>query len=93
MAKMTAMQAAVRALESEGVRVALGVPGAAAYQHAGGADPDGLGRHRRRSPAQRRHGRPADAASLRQRHLPRQRLRARDRQPLGQPAHRQHPDL
>jgi len=29
MAKMTAMQAAVSVLESEGVRVAFGVPGAA----------------------------------------------------------------
>ena len=59
-----------------------------ADRRAGHPDPDGLGRHPRRPPADGRHGRPADLAPLRQRDHAGVRLRARHRQPLGQPAHR-----
>ena len=62
-------------------------------QRAGGADADGVGRHPRRSRADGGHGRPADQPPLRQRHHAAIRLRARDRQPLGQPAHRLGRDL
>ena len=48
----------------------------------------GWGTHPRRPPAERRHGRPADLAPLRQRDHARVRLRPRHRQPVGQPAHR-----
>ena len=51
-------------------------------------DPDGLGHDPGRPPAERRHGRAADLAPLRQRDDAGLRLRARHRQPLGQPAHR-----
>ena len=55
---------------------------------AGDPDPDGLGHHPGRPPADGRHGRPADLAPLRQRDDAGLRLRARHRQPVGQPAHR-----
>ena len=57
-------------------------------RHSGDSHPDGLGHDRGRSPADGRHGRAADQPSLRQCHLPGIGLRARHRQPLGQPAHR-----
>ena len=57
-------------------------------ERAGRPDPDGLGRDPRRPPADGRHGRAADLAPLRQRDHAGVRLRARHRQPLGQPAHR-----
>ena len=57
-------------------------------RRAGRPDPDGLGRHPRRPPADGRHGRPADLAPLRQRDPARVGLRAGHRQPVGQPAHR-----
>ena len=55
---------------------------------AGHADPDGLGRHPRRPPPDGGDGGAADLAPVRQRHVPGVGLRARHRQPLGQPAHR-----
>ena len=48
----------------------------------------GWGCDPRRPSADGRNGRPADQPPLRQRHLPRIGLRARHRQPLGQPPHR-----
>ena len=57
-------------------------------RRAGDPDPDGLGRDPRRPPADGRHGRPADRRTVRQRHHAGVRLRARHRQPVGQPAHR-----
>ena len=60
-----------------------------ADRRSGRAHADGLGRHPRRPRAERRHGRSADLAPLRQRDVPGVRLRPRHRQPLGQPAHRQ----
>ena len=57
-------------------------------RRAGHPDPDGLGRHPGRPPADGRHGRAADRAPLRQRDDARVGLRARHRQPVGQPAHR-----
>ena len=58
------------------------------HRRPGRPDPDGLGHDPRRPPAERRHGRPADVAPLRQRDHARVRLRPRHRQPLGQPAYR-----
>ena len=63
------------------------------HRRAGDPDPDGLGLHPRRPSADGRHGRPADQPPLRQRHLPQVGLRARHRQPLGQPAHRHDREL
>ena len=54
----------------------------------GDPDADGLGRDPRRPPAHGRHGRAADRPPVRQRDDARVRLRARDRQPVGEPAHR-----
>ena len=54
----------------------------------GDPDPDGLGRHPGRPPADGRHGRAADRTPVRQRDDARVGLRARDRQPVGEPAHR-----
>ncbi len=51
-------------------------------------DAHGLGRDPGRPPADGRHGRAADRAPLRQRDDARVRLRARDRQSLGEPPHR-----
>ena len=51
-------------------------------------DPDGLGHHPRRPSARGGHGRPADRPPVRQRHHAGLGLRAGDRQPLGQSAHR-----
>ena len=59
-----------------------------AHRRPGHPDPDGLGHDPRRPPAERRHGRPADVAPLRQRDHARVRLRPRHRQPVGQPAYR-----
>ena len=57
-------------------------------RRAGHSDADGLGHHPRRPSAHGRHGRAADFAPLRQCHDAGRRLRARHRQPLGQPPHR-----
>ena len=54
-------------------------------QRPGHPHPDGLGRDPRRPPADGGHGRSADRAPLRQRDLAGVRLRARHRQPVGQP--------
>ena len=62
-------------------------------QRSRGADADGVGRHSRRSRADGGHGRLADQPPLRQCDHAAIRLRARDRQPLGQPAHRFDRDL
>ena len=59
-----------------------------ADRRPGHPDPDGLGHHPGRPPADGRHGRPADLAPLRQRHHAGVGLRAGHRQPLGQPAYR-----
>ena len=59
-----------------------------AVRRARDPDADGLGRDPGRPSADGRNGGPADLASLRQRDDARGRLRARHRQPLGQPAHR-----
>ncbi len=58
---------------------------------AGDPHADGLGHHPRRPPADGRHVRSADLAPLRQRDDAGQRLRARHRQPLGEPPHRHAP--
>ena len=58
-------------------------------RRAGDPDADGLGRDSRRPSADGRHGRLADVAPLRQRDDARLRLRARHRQPLGEPSHGQ----
>ncbi len=59
-----------------------------AGRHAGRADADGLGNAAGRPSADGRDGRPADLASLRQRHPAGLGLRARHRQPVGEQAHR-----
>ena len=58
------------------------------HRRAGRPDADGLGHDPRRPSADGRHVRPADLAPLRQRDDARLRLRARRRQPLGEPPHR-----
>jgi thiamine pyrophosphate-dependent acetolactate synthase large subunit-like protein len=58
-------------------------------RRAGDADADVVGRDSRRSSVDGRHGRSADVAPLRQRDDARLRFRARHRQPLGEPSHRQ----
>ena len=60
----------------------------AELRRAGDSDADVLGRDPRRPSADGRHGRPADVPPLRQRDDARLRLRARRRQPLGEPSHR-----
>ncbi len=57
-------------------------------RRAGDPDAHGLGLDPGRPSADGGHGRPADQPSLRQRHVPRVRLRVRDRQSLGEPTHR-----
>ncbi len=59
-----------------------------ADRRPGRAHPDGLGHDPGRPRAQRRHGRPADVAPLRQRDHAGLGLRAGHRQPVGQPPHR-----
>ena len=68
------------------VRAAGGVR--RADRRAGDPDADGLGHDPRRPPADGRHVRPADQPPLRQRDDAGERLRARHRQPLGEPPHR-----
>ena len=59
-----------------------------ADRRAGRPDADGLGHHPRRPPADGRHGRAADLPPYGNATDARLRLRARHRQPVGQPAHR-----